>query len=160
MEVAIETESQKRKRKFVGVAIYLIIVAIIITSVLVYAWIQHMEYYSSKDEPLPPQERWQILDANYYYTITGKTITTITLKYLGENTAQNVDLGAEYKTKYIFLYREYDLDGEFHKGDTRIFECDTYFETLSIWWDISSHTSEHLYATFDFQPTHQPTPLP
>jgi hypothetical protein len=93
-----------------------------------------------KEEPLPAQERWQIMDVNCAAQ-NGHYATYIELKYLGENPVDHVmistlsafrpDSGSYW---HEIQYLDYSI-----KGETSNIEMSGYTFDLTIYWDEYVH---------------------
>ena len=110
-----------------------ILAVIIPITVIVIVSIPFLWKMTLKEERLPPQERWQLVNVNYVENGDGTTHTT--LKYIGENNAYNVyvdtysDIGGLFRQEFNRWLGE-----EFHKGETVTIDVRGYTLTVFVDW--------------------------
>jgi len=117
-----------------------VIFCILVIAIAYFAWVTiHV-----KTELLAEEERWQILDADY-----DGDYTIITIKYLGENDAKNIDIGTECLSSTGTKYIEWGIDAPtFSKSETQTVTARDYVYTLTISWQVG-YGDDYVSAKLD-----------
>jgi hypothetical protein len=106
----------------------------------------YLELDVEKPEPLPVEERWQILDASY----DGES-THFKIKYLGENAAKRVGIYSTSRyTDSLNIHREHGFYA-FYKGQTKTFTVPHYTFSVSLSYS-SKNLEEHYHVDLDVLP--------
>jgi len=143
---------EPRQRKFLKISGVIIFLTVIVVASVPFLW----KTFWVKEEPLPPHERWQILDFNYVEDVDSMwdSTTYITLKYLGENNAQGVRVWSTSDVGYGFLSESglvSDGQQEFHKGEIGTVARRDYIVSICISWYPIDDPVHSLDAWFRFR---------
>ena len=123
------------------------VLILVCISIAVFAYLAN-EYRRVKPESLAEEDRWQIIDAKYYESGDAIPSTTITIKYLGENDAIDVEADTASRSAF-YKYQEWDIPvSDLSKGETTKISADYYVYKLYIFWNLG-HSDESASASFD-----------
>ncbi len=123
------------------------VLILVCISIAVFAYLAN-EYRRVKPESLAEEDRWQIIDAKYYESGDAIPSTTITIKYLGENDAIDVEADAKSRSS-SFEYFESNIPvSDLSKGETTKITASYYVGKIYILWHLG-HSHETAIASFD-----------